>query len=352
MRHRRSGFTRFRPALAGLHRGFTLIELLLVMSIIGVLAGIVVVALNPSRQFASARNAQRRSDVKTILESIHQHAIDQEGILHSGIDTTWRMIGTETTGCSDTCGLIAEGGGGPTSVTLSPDADTFIYEGSQGTNYGSNVQLWTDPWQLGNARRSLIHFDVSSIPSTASISLAELNLLEADTQGTTRTIAIHRKTASFTENGATWSNAASGYNGAATDTVSVSWSGTFTWNTWSVQSDVQDFVDGTSPNFGWLLKDTAEGTSQFRWQFHSRDAASSANRPTLDITYTDAAGSTAASCLDLSSILPGTYVSSLPADPRYGSGARTQYAVRKDSQGHLLVRACRAELGEEIAVER
>ena len=104
MGYKRRGFAR-------LHRGFTLIELLLVMSIISILAGIVIVAINPSRQFASARNAQRRSDVKTILESIHQHAIDQGGILYSGIDQNWKMIGTETTGCSDTCGLIAEGGG-------------------------------------------------------------------------------------------------------------------------------------------------------------------------------------------------------------------------------------------------
>lgn len=63
------------------NNGFTLIELLVVIGIIAILSVIVLVAVNPARQFSQSRNAQRQSDVNTILNGIHQNAVDHNGTL-------------------------------------------------------------------------------------------------------------------------------------------------------------------------------------------------------------------------------------------------------------------------------
>lgn len=61
-------------------RGFTLIEILLVLGIIAILAGIVLVAVNPSRQFKQARDSQRVSNVNAILNAIGQNIADHRGV--------------------------------------------------------------------------------------------------------------------------------------------------------------------------------------------------------------------------------------------------------------------------------
>lgn len=63
-----------------LNKGFTLIEILLVIGIIAILATIVIVAINPARQFAQARNSQRTANVTAILNAIGQNIADNRGI--------------------------------------------------------------------------------------------------------------------------------------------------------------------------------------------------------------------------------------------------------------------------------
>lgn len=62
-------------------KGFTLIELLVVIGILAVLLAIVLIAINPARQFAQANNTKRSSDVSAILNAIGQYSADNRGNL-------------------------------------------------------------------------------------------------------------------------------------------------------------------------------------------------------------------------------------------------------------------------------
>ncbi|MEN9614301.1 MAG: hypothetical protein RLZZ347_608 [Candidatus Parcubacteria bacterium] len=69
-------------------RGFTLIEILVVIGIIAILAAIVIIAINPAKQFAQARNTQRQSNIDAILNAIGQRMSDHKGIFDGSFSVT------------------------------------------------------------------------------------------------------------------------------------------------------------------------------------------------------------------------------------------------------------------------
>src|SRR5262245_4849558 len=88
--------------------GFTLLEVVLVVAVIAILAGIVIIAINPTKQLGDSRNAQRSADVATILNAVYQYSLDNNGSLPSGI----------TTSATEICSTTGASCNSPTSVDL------------------------------------------------------------------------------------------------------------------------------------------------------------------------------------------------------------------------------------------
>jgi len=121
---------------------FTLIEILLVIALMGILAVIVIIAINPGRQLAQARNAQRRNDVKTILNALNSYGIDKRGSLPAGLDGTLVMLGTGVSGCNVACD---KGGNlSSTSTKISATQGNLGAVLDNGDDFGSGVAVLGD----------------------------------------------------------------------------------------------------------------------------------------------------------------------------------------------------------------
>jgi prepilin-type N-terminal cleavage/methylation domain-containing protein len=81
-------------------KGFTLVEILIVLALIAILVGAVLVALNPGRQFANARNSTRYSHVNTIMNAISSNAAENNGVFTcasaGSIPATATNMGSDT----------------------------------------------------------------------------------------------------------------------------------------------------------------------------------------------------------------------------------------------------------------
>ena len=125
------------------NKGFTLIEILVVIGIIAILATIVIIAINPARQFAQARNSQRTSNINSILNAIGQNMADNKGIFTCNgtpftIPTTATKI--EKTGGVDVRPCIVptyipEIPSDPTSAVSNTCSDSACTSGTYDTGY-------------------------------------------------------------------------------------------------------------------------------------------------------------------------------------------------------------------------
>ncbi len=118
-------------------KGFTLIELLVVIGILAVLLAIVLIAINPARQFAQANNTQRRSDVTALLNAIHQYAADNSGNLPTGVPVSG-VVGIATAGTGEPfCTALV-----PTYIAAlpkDPTAGDFVDCSNYETNYSISI---------------------------------------------------------------------------------------------------------------------------------------------------------------------------------------------------------------------
>jgi type IV pilus assembly protein PilA len=90
------------------NQGFTLIEILVVIGIIAVLAAVVLIAINPARQFAQANNSQRTSNTNAILNAVGQFMADNAGVLPDGIPDGDPAVDADWGDIDDALGTFCE----------------------------------------------------------------------------------------------------------------------------------------------------------------------------------------------------------------------------------------------------
>ncbi|MCA9948269.1 MAG: DNRLRE domain-containing protein, partial [Anaerolineales bacterium] len=163
--------------------------------------------------------------------------------------------------------------------------DTYIYDVSPGTVRGSETTMVQDK-NIGDERRSLLLFDLSSIPTVATIQSADLQFY-VDTEG--QGFNMHRMFASWDEATISFTSNGGHFNADGADAevaVDANWLGNDGYTgyiTVSVPaSTIQDWVDSSLVNNGWLMIATHEDDGQ---QLRTREYATIADHPKLTVTY-------------------------------------------------------------------
>lgn len=129
-------------------KAFTLIELLVVIGILAVLLAIVLIAINPARQFEQANDTQRSSDVNAILNAVHQYMVEESGQLPTVITDTATAIGEDGEGglinlCLLVPDYIAALPVDPLASTTEP-VDAVVCDASTNYNTGYTIQATAD----------------------------------------------------------------------------------------------------------------------------------------------------------------------------------------------------------------
>ena len=219
-----------------------------------------------------------------------------------------------------------------TTETFQADADAYIRWGSLpgNTSYGDSTSLFVrqsgDPWGTsgGTLYRSLIHFDLSSIPEGATIESATLYGYMTARKGD-REVAAYRVIEAWNESNVTWCNGPSN-DTHPTDVIDPG-SAANVWIAWNVTQDLQAYAEDT-PNYGWKLAspDESATSTEQRVQLASRDSSDATLRPYLNVTYSTGGAGPALTMIEVS-----------PATANLAVGNKQQFtATAKDQNSNEM----------------
>jgi hypothetical protein len=214
-----------------------------------------------------------------------------------------------------------------TTVTLTSTKVSSNYLGQTTRNYGTGAVNFVAN-ESGYLGRMFVEFDLSSIPTGAIVSSAQLRLVHAnaadcagDTEaGSAFSSNIQRVTRAWVEG--TTCNAAQAGSMTWTSAGATNWTtagGDFTGNygsftggrsdadgtvyTVNIATLVTEWLGGTS-NFGLALVPQGSGANYF--QMYADDAATAGNRPQLIVTYTAETATLAANTVVAATTCPNS----------------------------------------------
>lgn len=201
---------------------------------------------------------------------------------------------------------------GQTTVTFQPDAtegkDAYIwylsnqagqYGQTNTTNYGNAQEFCAREWTWDSdpgSRKSLIEFDLSTIPSSSTVLSAKLSLYAfPDAPGGGHSTLsgandsyLRRIVSSWGENTVTWNNQPS-VTTSGQIMLSASNSDTQDYLDIDVTTIVQDMVANPSSNFGFMISMAVQ--DYYRGMvFASSDHPSASKHPKLVVTYNNELG--------------------------------------------------------------
>ena len=212
---------------------------------------------------------------------------------------------------------------GGTVVGLNPSKDNVIFQenGARSSGAGSWFIAGTNnQGGSGQSRRALVQFDLTGIPTNATVTAVTLTMNNDRGKSGTQAITLHRALASWGEGGSnsdadpgkgaaaqtgdatwshrsysttTWSTPGGDYAASASASTGVGNSGNYVWTSAQLVADVQQWVTTPSSNFGWIVigNEAAKATAR---RFRSRTGGVP---PVLQVTYTAGATVTGACCL-------------------------------------------------------
>jgi len=182
------------------------------------------------------------------------------------------------------------------SVTLQPGAaagkDAYTVENAPGNNYDGVGFLYADASIIGTQTRTYIQFDLSSIPSTAMLTSAWLELYYTfSSAAIPASIGAYNVLGAWAESnpgGITWSTQPA-ITPSAEDVVVVPAAATNAFLFWDISSLVQKWIDGSITNHGVALADIDTSTAEAWKGFSSSDNGVAAQNPKIVISYYDPA---------------------------------------------------------------
>jgi RHS repeat-associated protein len=227
---------------------------------------------------------------------------------------TYAVVANSSKSNEVTVSLPADG---QATKTLQPDPataqDAFIYYYSAYTNcanYGADPAIFVGS-DTSAIYRGLLRFSLNDIPATATITKATLSVWQEYGTSNAVTLEAHRVTRAWTEgsgidgssnpctgDGATWYDATTGvswtnqggdYASAAAASLAKPASQPPSWDNLDVTGLAQQWVNGSQPNLGVLLKLSSEPLSVGNYVIYNSGefTANPGLRPQLALTYTD-----------------------------------------------------------------